>query len=49
MKTFHNEAGPGQIGHAVLMPGDPFRATYIAVTSLTDVFCYHRVRGMIGY
>ena len=49
MKTFHNEAGPGQIGKAVLMPGDPLRAKYIAETYLTDVFCYNRVRGMNGY
>lgn len=49
MKTFHNEAGPGQIGKVVLMPGDPLRAKYIAETYLTDVFCYNRVRGMNGY
>lgn len=49
MKTFHNEAGPGQIGNIVLMPGDPLRAKYIAETYLTDSFCYNRVRGMNGY
>ena len=49
MKTFHNEAGPGQIGKTVLMPGDPLRAKYIAGTYLTDVACYNRVRGMNGY
>lgn len=49
MKTFHNEAGPGQIGKTVLMPGDPLRAKYIAETYLTDVVCYNRVRGMNGY
>ena len=49
MKTFHNEAGPGQIGKTVLMPGDPLRAKYIAETYLEDAFCYNQVRGMYGY
>lgn len=49
MKTFHNEAKPGQIGSTVLMPGDPLRAKYIADTYLSDVVCYNRVRGMNGY
>lgn len=49
MKTFHNEAGSGQIGNVVLMPGDPLRAKYIAENYLTDAFCYNRVRGMNGY
>lgn len=49
MKTFHNEAEPGQIGKTVLMPGDPLRAKYIAENYLEDVFCYNQVRGMNGY
>ncbi len=49
MKTFHNEAEPGQIGKTVLMPGDPLRAKYIAENYLQDVICYNRVRGMNGY
>lgn len=49
MKTFHNEAEPGEISSIVLMPGDPLRAKYIAETYLTDVICYNRVRGMNGY
>lgn len=49
MKTFHNEAEPGQIAKTVLMPGDPLRAKYIAETYLEDVICYNRVRGMNGY
>ena len=44
MKTFHNEAKPGQIAGTVLMPGDPLRAKYIADTYLSDVVCYNRVR-----
>ncbi len=49
MKTFHNEAEPGQIAKTVLMPGDPLRAKYIAKTYLEDVICYNQVRGMNGY
>lgn len=49
MKTFHNEAEPGQIAKTVLMPGDPLRARYIAETYLKDAICYNCVRGMYGY
>lgn len=49
MKTFHNEANPGQIAKTVLMPGDPLRAKYIAETYLDNAFCYNQVRGMYGY
>ncbi len=49
MKTFHNEAEPGQIAKTVLMPGDPLRAKYIADHYLENVCCYNRVRGMNGY
>lgn len=49
MKTFHNEAEPGQIAKTVLMPGDPMRAKYIAEKYLDDIICYNRVRGMNGY
>ncbi|HIY01560.1 MAG TPA: purine-nucleoside phosphorylase [Candidatus Blautia faecipullorum] len=49
MKTFHNEAEPGQIAKTVLMPGDPLRAKYIAENYLEDAICYNRVRGMNGY
>ena len=48
MKTFHNEAGPGQIGKAVLMPGDPLRAKYIAehIGNSTGVLCFDEYREM---
>ena len=49
MKTFHNEAGDGQIAETVLMPGDPLRAAHIAEHYLEDAFCCNRVRGMYGY
>lgn len=49
MSTPHNNAEPGQIAKAVLLPGDPLRAKYIAETFLDDIFCYNEVRGMYGF
>ncbi len=37
------------IAKTVLMPGDPLRAKYIAETYLTDVVCFNKVRGMLGF
>ena len=45
----HIGAEPGQIAPAVLMPGDPLRARWIAETMLEDATCYTEVRGMYGY
>jgi purine-nucleoside phosphorylase len=45
----HIGAEPGQIAPAVLMPGDPLRAKWIAETMLQDATCYTEVRGMYGY
>jgi purine-nucleoside phosphorylase len=45
----HIGAEPGQIAPAVLMPGDPLRAKWIAETMLDDATCYTEVRGMYGY
>ena len=45
----HIEAKPGDIAPAVLLPGDPMRAKWIAETFLEDAVCYNRVRGMLGY
>ena len=45
----HIGAEPGQIAPAVLMPGDPLRARWIAETMLDDATCYTEVRGMYGY
>ena len=47
--SIHIEARPGQIAPTVLMPGDPLRAKFIAETMLTDVVCFNKVRGMLGY
>ena len=44
-----NEAKPGEIAKAVLMPGDPLRAKYVAEHYLGDPKCFNTVRGMLGY
>lgn len=45
----HIAATPGQIADAVLLPGDPLRAEWIATTYLEDVTCYTKVRNMLGF
>lgn len=47
--SVHIGAAPGQIAEAILLPGDPLRAKYIAEHFLEDVICYNEVRGMYGY
>ena len=49
MPTIHNQAPAGSIAPAVLMPGDPLRADYIAHRSLTDAELLSRVRGIPVY
>lgn len=45
----HIAAQSGQIAPYVLMPGDPYRARWIAETFLEDPQQYNDVRGMLGY
>lgn len=47
--SIHIAAGPGQVAEAVLLPGDPLRAQYVAETYLEQAVCYSRVRGMLGF
>jgi purine-nucleoside phosphorylase len=47
--TPHIAAAAGDIAEAVLLPGDPLRAEFIAQTYLSDVKCYSRVRNMLGF
>jgi purine-nucleoside phosphorylase len=47
--TPHIAANAGDISDAILLPGDPLRAEFIAQTFLTDVTCYSRVRNMLGF
>ena len=44
--TPHNEAKKGDIAKAVLMPGDPLRAKFIAETFLENAVCFNTVRGL---
>ena len=45
----HIEAKEGQIAKAVLLPGDPLRAKFIAENYLTNPKCFNEIRGMLGY
>lgn len=47
--SVHINANKGQIAQAVLMPGDPLRAKFIAEHYLTQVEQYNTVRNMFGY
>lgn len=47
--TVHIGAKPGQIAETVLMPGDPYRAKWVAETFLEDAELVNEVRGMLGY
>lgn len=45
----HINANVGDIAQAILLPGDPLRAKFIAQNFLTDAKCYNEVRGMLGF
>ena len=45
----HVRAEPGQYAEAVLLPGDPLRAKYIAETYLEGVEQRNAERGVLGY
>src|SRR5258708_37350396 len=45
----HLRAGPGDYAEAVLLPGDPLRAKYIAETYLDGIVQTNSERGMLGY
>jgi 5'-methylthioadenosine phosphorylase/purine-nucleoside phosphorylase len=45
----HLRAEPGDYAPAVLCPGDPRRAAYIAETFLADARCVNEERGMLGF
>jgi purine-nucleoside phosphorylase len=47
--SIHIEAKAGQVAEAVLLPGDPLRAQFVAETYLENPECYSRVRGMLGF
>jgi len=45
----HIGAKQGEIAEAILLPGDPLRAKFIAENFLTDAKCYNEIRGMYGF
>lgn len=47
--SIHIAAKKGEIAEAVLMPGDPLRAKFIAENYLQDAKCYTDIRNMFGY
>ena len=47
--TPHNKAKPGDYAEAVLLPGDPLRAKWIAETFLGDVVEVNSIRNCLGY
>jgi purine-nucleoside phosphorylase len=47
--TPHNHARPGDYAEAVLLPGDPLRAKWIAETFLDDAQLVNSVRNCLGY
>ena len=47
--TPHNHAKVGDYAEAVLLPGDPLRAKWIAETFLDDARLVHSVRNCLGY
>eukprot|EP00397_Hematodinium_sp_SG-2012_P028420 GEMP01029922.1.p1 GENE.GEMP01029922.1~~GEMP01029922.1.p1 ORF type:complete len:253 (+),score=36.84 GEMP01029922.1:247-1005(+) len=49
MPTPHISAQKGEFAEAVLLPGDPLRAKYIADTYLDDAKLITSVRNMLGY
>lgn len=49
MTTAHLSAAPGDFADAVLLPGDPLRARYIAERCFDDVRQVNEVRGALGF
>lgn len=47
--SVHIAAKDGEVADAILLPGDPLRAKYIAENFLDHPKCYNEVRGMLGY
>ena len=47
--SVHISAKPGEIAEAILLPGDPLRAKWIAENFFEDVVQYNSVRNMLGF
>jgi purine-nucleoside phosphorylase len=47
--SIHISAAPGAIADAILLPGDPLRAQFIAENFLENAECFNKVRNMFGF
>ena len=47
--SLHIEAKPQEIAPFVIITGDPLRAKHSAEKWLSNITCYNRVRGMLGF
>jgi purine-nucleoside phosphorylase len=47
--SIHIAAKPGEIAEAILLPGDPLRAKFIAETYLEKPVRYNDIRNILGY
>lgn len=47
--SIHISAKVGDIADAILLPGDPLRAQFIAQNFLENAVCFNQVRGMLGF
>jgi purine-nucleoside phosphorylase len=47
--SVHIKAKPGDIAEAILLPGDPLRAKFIAENFLENAVQYNEVRNIFGY
>lgn len=47
--SIHISAAQGEVAEAILLPGDPLRAQFIAQNFLENPVCFNKVRNMFGY
>ncbi|MCK5828465.1 purine-nucleoside phosphorylase [Candidatus Bipolaricaulota bacterium] len=47
--SIHIGAKKGDIAPSILLPGDPYRARFIAENLMEDAVCFNEVRGMLGF
>jgi len=47
--SIHIGAKKGDIAPSILLPGDPYRARFIAENMMEDATCFNEVRGMLGF
>ena len=47
--SIHIGAEKGDTAPSILLPGDPYRARFIAENLMEDAVCFNEVRGMLGF